>query len=160
MQRVEQEGLTTAGGCAAHMPAAQLVAHLYALADLPMRARMLADLMRPLGTLGLAAVAAGALVRFARRDAVAGMAVALDDAARYTAQQVLELASFVEQVDADIVQQVATQVIDQPAGIAAVGLAVGLVWLRTTCRQPHRLARGTPAVPARHDDGAAEPQPG
>ena len=65
----------------AAVPNPRLVARLFAAAGNPLRVRLLRSLMRPLGTLGAAGVAAGAFVAFADRrgaeesidaDAVAG----------------------------------------------------------------------------------------
>ena len=127
----------TGGGRA---PVARLVSRLYARANAPLRARMLTGLLRPLGPLGLVAIATGAFAGFLQRGGQAGARVALDDAGRYTSEQIFELASFVEQVNPDAVQQVASLIADNPAGIAAFSVSVALLILRTL---QERAGRGS-----------------
>jgi hypothetical protein len=91
---------------------------------------MLACLLRPLGSLGLAAVASGAfaslLQRWSFRDAV----IPFDDLERYTKDQIGELVRFVEQVSPEALQQLGNVVADNPMGAAAVGASVAMLLLR------------------------------
>lgn len=103
--------------------APRLVARLYAGAGQPLRARMLACLLRPLGPLGLVAIASGAFASFLVRATPTGVAVALEDAARYSSEQIFELARFAEQVNPDTLQQLVSLFNDNPAGMAAFGAA-------------------------------------
>lgn len=108
----------------------RLISRLYRGAVPSARAAVLTTLMRPLGSLGLAAVASGAFAGFAARRRGAQVEVGAEEASRYTSDQVLELARFVEQVDADVFQQVLGSVVDSPAGFTAFGVAAALLALR------------------------------
>jgi hypothetical protein len=59
--------------------------------------------------------------------------VALDEAGRYTADQVLELARFAEQIDVDACREALGVIVASP-GITAFGVAAALLWLRWTAR--------------------------
>lgn len=82
----------------------RLVARLFTAAGAPLRVSLLRCLMRPLGTLGAAGVAAGTFVAFLDRR---GAETPLDARAvsQLSGQQILELAQFVEQVDPQALQQ-------------------------------------------------------
>ena len=77
---------------AARGRAARLVARLYGSANLPLRKRLLACLVRPLGPLGLAAVAAGAFTALVSRSVAGGLSNASGDDARFSKEQITELA--------------------------------------------------------------------
>lgn len=115
----------------ARPPVARLASRLYATASAPLRAKMLAGLLRPLSPLGLAAIAAGAFAGFLHRGGEEGVRVALDDVGRYTNDQIFELARFVEQVSPDALQQVASLVTDSPVGMAAFSVSVAMLLLRS-----------------------------
>jgi len=88
----------------AAVPNARLVARVFTAAGTPLRVSLLRCLMRPLGTLGAAAVAAGTFFAFLDHR---GAETPLDARAvsQLSSQQVLELAHFVEQVDPQALQQ-------------------------------------------------------
>jgi len=109
---------------------ARLVSRVYGAAGAPLRARMLACLVRPLGSLGLMAVASGAFARFLHRGGEHGAGVSLDDLGRYSNDQIFELARFVEQVSPEAIQQVASLFADSPVGVAAFGAAAALSLVR------------------------------
>jgi len=81
------------------------IARGYAAADPPLRARVIACLTRPLNLLGLFAVAAGAFARAAVLGAGGERILAMDDGARFTTEQIVELARFVEQVSPQALHQ-------------------------------------------------------
>ena len=82
----------------------RLVARLFNAAAAPLRISLLRCLMRPLGTLGAAGVAAGAFVAFVdRRGAEAP--IDAEAVSQVSGQQIHELAHFVEQVDPQALQQ-------------------------------------------------------
>lgn len=146
-----------AGQCAAP----RLVARLYAGADQTVRARMLTCLLRPLGPLGLVAIASGAFASFLARAAPPGATVALEDAARFTREQVFELARFAEQVNPDVLQQLAGSFNDSPLGLAGFSAAVLALLVRSFERscgpaidRPVELPdrAGTGKVQARDDE--------
>ncbi len=107
--------------------AARLVSRLYA-ANAPLRARMLALLLRPLSPLGVAAIAAGAFASSLHRHGATW--VSADDVGRYSNDQILELARFVEQVSPAALQQVADLVTSRPVGIATFSASAALLLLR------------------------------
>ena len=110
--------------------AARLVSRLYAGASTPLRAGMLACLLRPLGSLGLAAVASGAFAGFLQRGGDRGAWVMLEDAGRYTTEQIFELARFVEQVSPDALQQLGNLISSSPVGTAAFSASAAMLLLR------------------------------
>jgi hypothetical protein len=112
-------------------PVARLMSRLYAAANAPLRARMLAGLLRPLSPLSVVAVAAGAFAGFRHRGDSEGVRAALDDVGRYGNEQIIELVRFVEQVSPDTLQQVASIVADNPVGIAAFSVSVAMLLLRS-----------------------------
>ena len=71
-------------------PLPELIADAYRRAAAPVRRVLLERLLRPVGSLALAAIASGAFAAFLHRR------VALDDVARITAEQMAELARFVD----------------------------------------------------------------
>jgi hypothetical protein len=77
-----------------------LIADAYRRAAAPVRRRLLERLLRPVGSLALAAVASGAFSAFLLRR------VTLEDVARISADQMAELARFVAQVNPDVLQQI------------------------------------------------------
>jgi len=113
--------------------APRLVTRLYAGADRALRQRLLACLLAPLGPLGLAGVAAGAFAGLLQHGRPA---VAADDALRYTQDQILELARFVEQVSPQALQQVAELVAANPLGLAAFSASAALLLMRLLRRRP------------------------
>jgi hypothetical protein len=100
------------------MPVPRLVARLYAAANIPLRARLIACLLRPLGPLALAGVAAGAFAGFLNRHGSVDASVDLERAARVSSEQVLELAHFVEQVNPEAFQRFAELVSGSSLGLA------------------------------------------
>lgn len=111
-------------------PVPRLVSRLYAAADLPLRAKLLACLLRPLRPLGLVAIAAGAFSGFLTRGAAGGIEIVISDVTRYSNEQITELARFVEQVSPEAVRQFAGLVADNPIGIAAFSTSAALLLLR------------------------------
>ena len=77
----------------------ELVADAYRGAAAPVRRKLLERLLRPVGSLALAAIASGAFSAFLLRP------VALDDVARISADQMAELARFVEQCNPEVLPQ-------------------------------------------------------
>lgn len=113
---------------------ARLVSRLYVAASSPQRASMLACLLRPLSTLGLAAVASGAFAGLLRIGIDRGSWVGIDEASRYSKDQIFELARFVEQVSPDALQQLANLVAENPMGMAAFSTAAAMLLVRALRR--------------------------
>ena len=94
----------------------RLVARLYVSADHAMRARLLACLVRPLGLLGLFGVCAGAFGSLLASGRNSGDSPNFAEVTRFTSGQILELARFVEQVNPETLQQVASTLSDSGFG--------------------------------------------
>ena len=121
--------------------AARLVSRAYRTASEPLRANMLASLLRPLSTLSLVAVASGAFGRFLYRDSASlDMSAIVDGAERYSSDQILELARFVQDVSPETLQQLVGTLADNPMSAAAWS-AAALVLLY---RKIRRVAKQTP----------------
>ena len=109
---------------------ARLVSRLYGAASAPLRTRILACLVRPLGLLGLAGVSSGAFAGLAYRDGDASAGIPIGDLAGYSSDQIFELARFVEQVSPDAIQQLVGVLADNPVGVSAFGTAVVVLLVR------------------------------
>ena len=107
----------------------RLVARIYASANLALRSRLVACLVRPLGPLALAGVAAGAFTAVVSRSGAGGLSIAIGDVARFSKEQVAELARFVEQVNPDALLQAARLVAENPFGVGAFSASVALLLL-------------------------------
>ena len=107
--------------------AARLVARLYGSANPRLRSRLVACLVRPLGPLALAAVAAGAFTTVLSRSGAGGLSIAIGDVARFSKEQVGELARFVEQVNPEALLQAARLVADNPFGVGGFTASVALL---------------------------------
>lgn len=116
-------------------PAPRVVARLYACADRPLRVQLLACLLRPLSPLGLVAVAAGAFAGLLHRD---GVKVAIEEVTRFSGEQIVELARFVEQVDPNALEQFATLGANNPAALTTFG-AAAVVLLTRALRRPREV---------------------
>lgn len=108
----------------------RLVSRLYGAADDPLRARLLECLLRPLGTLGLAAVAGGTFAGFLLRSGSKRLDIGIEDVARVSGEQVLELARFVEQCNPQTFEQVAALLGDNPLGAVAFTASVAMLLVR------------------------------
>ncbi len=96
---------------------ARLVARVYRAADAPLRLRMLDCLLRPLSTLSIAAVAAGAFGVFLHGR------IAADRVTRFSREQVGELARYAHEVDPDVLRSLAELLTQPSAGVAAFSAA-------------------------------------
>jgi hypothetical protein len=106
---------------------ARLVARLYSSSSLAVRTRLVACLVRPLSPLGLAAVAAGAFTVFLSPSGPGGLSVAMADVARFSKDQIAELARFVEQVSPEALQQAAALIADNPFGVGTFAASVAVL---------------------------------
>jgi hypothetical protein len=107
--------------------APRLLARLYGASPLAVRTRLVACLLRPLGSLGVAAVAAGAFTVALSRSGAGGLSVAMSDVARFSKSQIAELARFVEQVSPDALQQAASLLADSAFGAGAFTASVAVL---------------------------------
>jgi hypothetical protein len=83
----------------------------------PVRAKLIEYLLEPVGPLGLVAIAAGTFGVALHRGGYKRLVVSLDDAARISAEQILELARYVEQCNPHTLQQIAS-LLASPSGTA------------------------------------------
>jgi hypothetical protein len=124
---------------------ARLTARLYASANLALRTRLLACLLRPLGALGTAAVAAGAFTVVLSRSGAGGLSIAIADVAQFSKEQIAELARFVEQVSPEALQQAAALVLDNAFGVggftASVAVLLALELHRSAARSDQAARR-------------------
>jgi hypothetical protein len=109
---------------------ARLASRLYSAAAPSLRPRLLACLLRPLGTLGAAAVAAGAFAGFMQRGSPTEAGPAIADAARISEAQIGELARFVVQVSPEALQEFARLVAERPLGIAAFSASAAMLLMQ------------------------------
>jgi len=115
---------------AANEPVPALIARVYDEASQPFRLKLLSLLLRPVGPLALVAIASGAFASFLGRRTWQGSEVSLEDAARITGEQILELARYVEQANPDLIAQVAPLVATDLTGVGALAGALLLHALR------------------------------
>jgi len=123
--------------------AARLVSRVYSRAGESLRAQMLACLLRPLGTLGLAAVASGAFGRLLHRQEAPASASAIDDPARFSSDQVLELARFVQEVSPQTLEQIGALLAGNAMGVAAMSASALMLLYRQSRDQPADMPPST-----------------
>lgn len=116
---------------------------------------MLACLVRPLGSLGLVAVASGAFASFLHRGSERGAGIPLDDLGRYSNDQIFELARFVEQVSPEAIQQVASLLADSPVGVAAFTAAAAMLLVRAVRGPEPKSLR--PPLPGNGEESVVRP---
>ena len=131
----------------APVAAARLVSRIYRHAGAPLRAEMLACLLRPLGALSLVGVAAGAFAPLLQRDGAAPGTIPLELAARYSSDQVLELTLFVHEVHPGVLAQLTTLLGDGAIGAAALSASALVVLYRRLRFAPAASAPGANAAP-------------
>ncbi|MBL8350164.1 MAG: hypothetical protein JNL87_07590 [Burkholderiaceae bacterium] len=97
---------------------------------------MLALLLHPLGTLGLAAVASGAFARLLHRPQPPAGIPAFDELARFSSDQVLELARFVQEVSPQTLEQIGQLLAGDAGGAAALSASALLLLVRRSRPAP------------------------
>jgi hypothetical protein len=108
-----------------------VVARVFTHAGVRLRVNLLQALLRPLGPMAVAAVAAGAFVKCLERAGWQHISVTADDALNATAGQVMELARYVEQSSPQVVEQVWAMLASHPAAAAVIGSSVLAVTMRS-----------------------------
>lgn len=124
------QGRAASGARSGVDPVPRLIARIYVAGDKRLRARILEYLLKPLGTLGLVAIAAGAFAGFLQRRSADVFMVSLDDVTRYSSDQITELARFVWQVSPESLQSIANTLADTPMGVTAFGASALVLLLR------------------------------
>ena len=115
---------------------ARLIARLYAQAAPAARWQLLVQLLRPLGPLALVGIAAGAFARLLPASRWQGAQLAPDDAGQFTAQQVFELARYVEQKSPELLLQLPELVNDPRLWLGSATGALLLALLRASPLRP------------------------
>jgi len=107
----------------------KLIGQVYESAPLSLRARIIEQLMRPMGVLGLAAIADGIFAGIRLRDRSAFPNVALEDATAIRPSDVVALADWAQQVSSDAINGLAKVISTSPvlASSAAAAILVGLL---------------------------------
>jgi hypothetical protein len=98
----------------------ELVSEVYDQAPVPLRAKLLECLLRPVGPLALVAIAAGAFNRFLYRLSGDAIPVSIEDAARISSGHVLELARYVEQCSPHVLLRIGSLISSSPMGVATM----------------------------------------
>jgi hypothetical protein len=101
----------------------RLIGRLYVASDRGLRAKLLACLLRPLSPLGRAAVAAGVFAKFVASDSLESILAAMDEATRFSIDQIAELARFVRQVSPQALERFAHVAADNRVGMTAFNIA-------------------------------------
>jgi len=117
-------------GVAALQRVPELIAEVYRNATAPLRTRLLECLLRPVGPLGVVAIAAGAFGLFLQRGDYRQLTVAPEDAMRISPEQMLELARYVEQASPESFLQIVPLLSDNMVGMAGVTASVLLIALQ------------------------------
>jgi hypothetical protein len=120
---------------------AKVVSCIYRSANDALRADMLRQLLRPLGMLGLVAVASGAFARLVRRDGLVPDAISAEDLVHYSSEQIRELALFVHEVNPEALQPLVEQLAQSGMGIAALGTAALLMLRQGSARRSALVSR-------------------
>ena len=107
---------------------------------------MLVCLVRPLGCLGLMAVASGVFARPRHRSGQHGADLSLNGLGRCSSEQIFELVRFVDQVSTAAIQQVAGLFVDSPVGVASFSTAAAMLLVRAV---RDTVAGGRRTVPPR-----------
>ncbi len=118
----------------------RLVSRLYRQAKQPLRTQMLDCLLRPLNALSLMGVSAGAFAHFLDHKPAVDSALDLDASSRFSPSQIAELTDFVEQVNPDAVQQMATMLADHALEIAAFSATAAVFMRRGSAGAPTNKA--------------------
>jgi hypothetical protein len=110
----------------------KLIGQVYEIAPLTLRARIIEQLMRPLGVLGLMAVANGVFAGIRLRDRSAFPSVALEDATVVRPSDVVALADWAQQVSGEAIDGL-MKVISMSPVLASSAAAAILVSVLIRC---------------------------
>ena len=116
----------------ANVPA--LVAALYDEAPVGLRQRLLNHLLRPVGPLALVAVATGAFASLLPHERWRGATAQLDDVLRIRPDQVLDLASYVQQKSPEMLMRLPEIIASSPVALGTLSGVLLLAALRARQR--------------------------
>jgi hypothetical protein len=117
----------------ANVPA--LVAALYDEAPVGLRQRLLNHLLRPVGPLALVAVATGAFASLLPHGRWSGAHAQLEDVLRIRADQVLDLARYVQQRSPEMLLRLPEIIASSPVALGTLSGVLLLTALRTRRRE-------------------------
>jgi len=106
-----------------------IVAGAFGRLNLRRRARMLGRLLASVGPLALAVVGGGAFAKYVENARWPEIPVSLEDAARVTAAQVYEIASYVQQSNPQVLSRLLDVLARDGVTIAALGASVAALAL-------------------------------
>jgi hypothetical protein len=111
----------------------KLIGQIYATAPLTLRARIIEQLMRPLGVLGLTALANGVFASIRLRERTDWLQVAPEDARSVRPSDVVALADWSQQVSNEAIVGLGKIVTSSPmlASTAAAAVLVGILMRRS-----------------------------
>jgi hypothetical protein len=115
---------------------AAIVASAVAQTSLALRARVLRRLLMRVGPLALAALAGGAFAKYVEYARWSRFSVSIDDAARVTSGQILELVRYVEQSNPTVLQQVMVVLSRDATTMAALGASVAALVMQLRSNRP------------------------
>lgn len=121
---------------------AAIVASAVAETSLVLRARALRRLLMPVGPLALAVLAGGAFAKYVEYARWSRFSVSIDDAARVTSGQIVELVRYVEQSNPTVLEQVMVVLSRDATTMAALGASVAALVMQL--RSNRKLVRGPP----------------
>jgi hypothetical protein len=120
---------------------ATVVARTVPTTRLDLRARLLRRLLLPIGPLALTVLAGGAFAKYVEYARCARLSVSLEDAARVTSNQIVELVRYVEQSNPAVLEQMMVMLSRDTTTMAALGASATALTLKLTSRR--KLARGS-----------------
>ena len=123
----------------------KLMARVLVGASQPLRAALLACLLRPLGPLALLAIASGAFAKHFRRDPGGSLQLSPDGLAQHSTEQISELVGFVEQVSPDALHQFAALLTDSQFGVASFSAAAAVLLVHAVHGAQQRRRRNADA---------------
>lgn len=125
-----------AGHVASDASVPELVGQVYDVAPLEVRARLLEQLLRPLGALSLVAIAGGIFAKLRFQSGWQELHVRLDDAQNIQSGQVIALVDHVQQVSIETVDGLAQLLTNSSlmAGSAAAAILVAVLVQRSRAR--------------------------
>jgi hypothetical protein len=119
-------------------PIADIVADALPVTSLPLRKWLLQRLLLPVGPLALTVLAGGAFAKYAQFARDLAIPVTLDDAARVTSNQLVEIARYLEQSDPAVLDQVIAAIVREPTAMAALSASVAAVAMSIAARAANR----------------------
>ena len=119
---------------------AAIVASAVAKTHLVLRARALRRLLMPVGPLALTVLAGGAFAKYVEYARWSRLSVSIDDAARVTSTQIVELVRYVEQSSPNILEQVMVMLSRDATTMTALGASVAAIVMQRMATR--KLVRG------------------